>query len=136
MQLYTAFFLSGLSHSFGDLALGLPFGASMPFFLSQAVVITFEDALIAAARRLGVGPAINLKTKRKQTPRRWGHVLGYIWVFVRFSYSLRLHVWRATAASFVPEEVPFSIVQTLAPTFLWVSIFQGLSRFALTETDE
>ncbi|KAI1792380.1 membrane bound O-acyl transferase family-domain-containing protein [Ganoderma leucocontextum] len=116
-KLYTAFFLSGLLHSFGDLALGEPFGKSMPFFLTNAVAITFEDAAISVARRLGVGSAT--KTKGKEgPPPRWVRVLGYTWVFVWFSYSLRQLVWWT-----VPHEVgktlpKFSIVQTIAPEFL------------------
>ncbi|KAI1792376.1 hypothetical protein LXA43DRAFT_1093619 [Ganoderma leucocontextum] len=62
--LYTAFFLSGLCHSFGA-----PFGLSILFFLANAVAITFGDVLIAVARRLGPESAAKLKGK-EGSPRR------------------------------------------------------------------
>ncbi|KAI1792381.1 membrane bound O-acyl transferase family-domain-containing protein [Ganoderma leucocontextum] len=117
-QLYTAFFLSGLLHSFGDLALGEPFSKSMPFFLANAVAITLEDGAISMARRLGVGSAT--KTKGKEgPPPRWVRVLGYTWVFGWFSYSLRLLIWWMVPYEVGSKTLPkFSIVQTIAPEFL------------------
>ncbi|OAX42187.1 hypothetical protein K503DRAFT_734179 [Rhizopogon vinicolor AM-OR11-026] len=72
-QLYTAFFFSATIHLIGDTVLNpsRP-GISCPFFICQAFAITFEDMVIAAARRAGV----------KET--KWTHVLGYVWVFSWF----------------------------------------------------
>ncbi|KAI1786758.1 membrane bound O-acyl transferase family-domain-containing protein [Ganoderma leucocontextum] len=129
-QLYTAFFLSGLFHCFGDLAVGAGFGKSMPFFLANAAAITFEDAVIAVARHLGVGShhesTAKTQGKEKEGPlRRWVRILGYAWVFVWFSYSLRLFVWWAIPFGMGKTRsnvVPFSIVQTFAPDSLWVPL--------------
>ncbi|KAG2145201.1 membrane bound O-acyl transferase family-domain-containing protein [Suillus clintonianus] len=78
-QIYVAFLFSGLVHTGGDIALSgsstsaapRPF-FSLPFFLSQAVVITLEDAFIRIARRLGVKDSI------------WTRALGFVWVAVWF----------------------------------------------------
>jgi len=77
IQLYTAFIVSGIAHIGGD-ALINPFrlGLSFPFFVYQALAITFESMFIAAAQRAGV----------KET--RWTRVVGYMWVMGWFSASL------------------------------------------------
>ncbi|KAG0707909.1 membrane bound O-acyl transferase family-domain-containing protein [Suillus ampliporus] len=74
-QLYVAFFLSGLVHTGGDIVLSGSSTSpasrtffSMPFFLSQAVAITFEDVFIRIAKRLGVKYSV------------WTRALGYVWV--------------------------------------------------------
>ncbi|KAM5531371.1 hypothetical protein V8D89_014964 [Ganoderma adspersum] len=118
-QLYTAFLVSGLFHSFGDVSLGVPMGTSMPFFLSQAVVITFEDAVIAMARRLEVGSAASKEGKegKEGPPPRWVRVLGYAWVSVWFSYSMREYVSWSLPAGVGSSYVPFSILQKIVPYF-------------------
>lgn len=57
-QLYAGFILSGVLHVMGDAMMGMQFfGLSFPFFLAQAFAVTFEDAVIALARRAGIsGP--------------------------------------------------------------------------------
>lgn len=68
-QLYTAFFVTAVAHSVGDIMINPSrFGISWPFFIYQALVITLEDVVIAAAWRAGV----------KET--KWTHVMGYVWV--------------------------------------------------------
>ncbi|KIK45417.1 hypothetical protein CY34DRAFT_801625 [Suillus luteus UH-Slu-Lm8-n1] len=68
-QLYTAFFISGIVHVGGDAALNFShLGLSWPFFIYQALAITFEDMTIAAARRAGV------------TETKWTRKMGYVWV--------------------------------------------------------
>jgi hypothetical protein len=47
---------------------------SMPFFLSQACIITFEDMVIWIAGRLGVKGSI------------WTRILGYVWVAAFFGW--------------------------------------------------
>jgi hypothetical protein len=72
-QLYIAFLISGLIHTPSNAS-----GAgAMRFFLSQALAITFEDFVIASAKRAG------LKQSNKFLRR-----LGYIWVYCWFVYSL------------------------------------------------
>jgi hypothetical protein len=68
-QLYTAFFASAIMHSMGDAIIARSqIGISCHFFIYQAFGITFEDKVIAAARRAGV----------KET--KWMRVIGYVWV--------------------------------------------------------
>ncbi|KAG1810341.1 uncharacterized protein HD556DRAFT_1436080 [Suillus plorans] len=72
-QLYTAFFVSGITHIGGDAVLNSSrLGISSPFFLYQAFAITFEDMIIAAARRAGV------------TETKWTRKMGYVWVICWF----------------------------------------------------
>ncbi|KIK45418.1 hypothetical protein CY34DRAFT_78074 [Suillus luteus UH-Slu-Lm8-n1] len=68
-QLYTAFFISGIAHVGGDAVLNSSrLGVSFPFFIYQALAITLEDMVIAAARRAGV------------TETKWTRKMGYVWV--------------------------------------------------------
>ncbi|CAA7262054.1 unnamed protein product [Cyclocybe aegerita] len=56
-QLYIAFFISGLFHALADFTVThdiKPFIDNMICFLTQAVAITFEDAIIAIFKRFGV----------------------------------------------------------------------------------
>ena len=74
-QLYVGFAVSGLLHCGGDLLVDPShklFGASFPFFFSQAVAITFEDAVIALVRRSGVKvPQVLARAvSPKASPRR------------------------------------------------------------------
>ncbi|KAG1733490.1 membrane bound O-acyl transferase family-domain-containing protein [Suillus lakei] len=72
-QLYTAFFISAIAHVGGDAVLNSSrLGVSCPFFIYQAFAITFEDMIIAAARRAGV-----IETK-------WTRKIGYVWVICWF----------------------------------------------------
>lgn len=72
-QLYTAFFISGITHIGGDAVLNSSrLGISSPFFLYQAFAITFEDMIIATARRAGV------------TETKWTRKMGYVWVICWF----------------------------------------------------
>ena len=70
------------------------------FFMSQAVAITFEDIVIATVKRLGIQPA------------GWvGTVIGYLWVIVWLSYSLRDWVGGvAEAGIWISSLLPYSPV--------------------------
>src|ERR1700733_11128495 len=70
-QLYTAFFISGLAH--------VPPSdtGALQFFVLQAVAITFEDAVIALAVKVGLKHSSALFRR-----------LGYVWVYCWFVYSL------------------------------------------------
>ncbi|KAG2119423.1 membrane bound O-acyl transferase family-domain-containing protein [Suillus clintonianus] len=75
-QLYTAFFVSGIAHLGGDAVINSSrIGVSFPFFIYQALGITFEDMVIATARRAGV----------KET--KGARMVGYIWVICWFIFT-------------------------------------------------
>ncbi|KAG2340943.1 hypothetical protein BDR05DRAFT_888905 [Suillus weaverae] len=82
-QIYVAFLISGLVHTGGDIVLSGSSASpvsrplfSMPFFFSQAIVITLEDLLIRIARRLGVKDST------------WTRALGFVWVAVWFGWCV------------------------------------------------
>lgn len=75
-QLYTAFIITAITHIGGDALINPSrLGISCPFFIYQALAITFEDVVIAAARRAGV----------EET--KWTRVMGYVWVAIWFSVT-------------------------------------------------
>ncbi|KAH9949041.1 membrane bound O-acyl transferase family-domain-containing protein [Amylocystis lapponica] len=81
-QLYIAFTLSGLLHMGGDVMLGKgTFGESFWFFFVQALAITFEDAVIGAAKKAGI--RFSMPVER---------ALGYAWTFAWGCYSLNVHL--------------------------------------------
>ncbi|KAI0672444.1 membrane bound O-acyl transferase family-domain-containing protein [Trametes maxima] len=109
VQLYLAFFLSGLIHVYGDIMVGTQHtGKSIPFFMLQALVITFEDGVIAVARRVtGSG---------ERGPTLTMRLLGYAWVLVWFSVSLRAQLeWMVPLGVAGPEWLPFSLVRAFPP---------------------
>lgn len=85
IQVHAAFLASALLHCLGDVTLGHSvryFGrVSLAFFLVNAVGITFEDSVVALARRAGVrGP-----------PTRATRALGYVWVCAWFTWAARFY---------------------------------------------
>ncbi|KAI0634095.1 membrane bound O-acyl transferase family-domain-containing protein [Trametes polyzona] len=83
VQVHVAFALSGLLHCIGDLAVGNStesFGSSYPFFAANGLAITFEDAVVALAKRAGY-----------REPTRTARWIGYAWVVVWFTWSERLY---------------------------------------------
>ncbi|KAI0642388.1 membrane bound O-acyl transferase family-domain-containing protein [Trametes meyenii] len=98
IQIYTAFALSSLLHALGDLMLGPEhFGRSVPFFVANALAITFEDVVIALARRVGIreGGATRL--------------LGYVWVVGWFAWSAPSYVqWMFESGVGYHEILPYS----------------------------
>ncbi len=78
VQLYVAFVLSGIMHWVAEYTAGMEWtkSTSVAFFVIQATGIAFEDGVIAAARKLGVG----------RPP--YVHVLGYSWVLAWFYLTL------------------------------------------------
>ena len=78
-KLFIAFFLSGLIHHAGEYVIHQRWtGHSMEFFLLQAVAITCEDVIISLIARAG------FSTK----PNRFFKIIGFVWVFAWFTYSL------------------------------------------------
>ena len=100
----------------------------MPFFLANAAAITVEDAVIAMGRRLGLGVDEHSAAEAKASgkgkggpPPRWVRIIGYTWLFVWFSYGLRLFVWWAVPYGMGKTRsnvVPLSVVQRFAPESL------------------
>ena len=77
-KLFISFFISGLVHAAGDYIIYQNFsqGKSIQFFTLQAVCITFEDAVIAIASRLGYKECKAFK------------LIGFIWVFWWFTFCI------------------------------------------------
>jgi hypothetical protein len=79
VQLAVAFALSAVIHEFGSVMASGHDCGEWRFFLSQVVAIFIEDQVVDAAAALGI---------KGESPG-W-KVLGYVWVFAWFSYSMRL----------------------------------------------
>lgn len=77
-------------------------GTSFPFFLVQAVAITFEDAVIGSARRLGFA-RVNALTR----------LIGYVWVAVWFYFTAPGLSWIIGAGFGMKEALPFSPTRML-----------------------
>ncbi|KAI0675985.1 membrane bound O-acyl transferase family-domain-containing protein [Trametes maxima] len=101
VQIHTAFALSSLLHALGDLMLGPEhFGQSVPFFVVNALAITFEDAVIALARRAGIREG------------RATRLLGYAWVVGWFAWSAPLYVrWMFESGVGYNEILPYSLTR-------------------------
>jgi len=78
LKLFTSFFISGLVHAAADYPLHQNFfgGNAIQFFVLQAVAITFEDAVIGIASRLGYKESKSFK------------LIGFIWAFAWFSFCM------------------------------------------------
>lgn len=100
-QLYVGFAISGLIHCGGDLMVNSNlFGSSFPFFLSQAVAITVEDAVIGAARMMQL-----------RIPQRLAHIVGYAWVLFWMNLSFPWYMdWGFRAGIVDANRVPFSLL--------------------------
>jgi hypothetical protein len=104
VQLYVAFIASGFMHSAGgDAMVGIQhIWASFPFFLSQAVAITLETAVIGIARQAGYTRS-NI----------WMRLVGYAWVFWWFSISMPWLVnWAVSAGLGKSEVLPISPIRS------------------------
>lgn len=108
-QLYVGFAVSGLLHCGGDLLVDPShklFGASFPFFFSQAVAITFEDAVIALVRRSGV-----------KVPQVLARAVGYAWAVAWLCLSAPWLInWTLRAGIIDMNRIPISLVDRVAPS--------------------
>ncbi|KAF6751644.1 hypothetical protein DFP72DRAFT_1172059 [Ephemerocybe angulata] len=78
VSLYVAFTISGLIHYFGDYMIIQDWsGTSLIYFVSQAVAITFEDAMAGLVRRSEV-----------KVPTAFSRLVGYLWVVAWFSFAI------------------------------------------------
>ncbi|KAH9915213.1 uncharacterized protein B0H18DRAFT_1042173 [Fomitopsis serialis] len=105
-QLYVGFAVSGFLHCGGDLMVDPSlFGASFPFYISQAVAITFEDAVIGIVRRTGV-----------KFPQPLARVVGYAWAILWLCISAPWHInWTLKAGVVDTVRVPVSLIDLIAP---------------------
>ncbi|CDO68590.1 hypothetical protein BN946_scf184996.g21 [Trametes cinnabarina] len=111
VQVHTAFALSALLHCMGDLMLGKEhFGRSWVFFAANGLVITVEDTVIALANRVGLG------SEGKGRPGRGMRILGYIWVYIWFTYSGPLYYsWLFESGVGLTDPLPYSPTRSLIP---------------------
>ncbi|TFK65236.1 hypothetical protein BDN72DRAFT_824770 [Pluteus cervinus] len=103
-QVYVDFIIFSIIHSLGgDVMVGLEYlGYSVPFFMSQAIAITFEDMVIRLVRRRSV-----------KIPPTVAHFVGYIWVFVWLSVSMPwLLDWSIRAGCAQPQLLPVRPLRT------------------------
>ncbi|KAI0753269.1 membrane bound O-acyl transferase family-domain-containing protein [Daedaleopsis nitida] len=99
-QLHVAFLVSAVLHSFGDLMLGKRhFGRSFPFFVANALAITFEDAVLALGKSLlGLGG-----------PTRATKAVGYVWVALWIRCAAPTYVdWMFESGVTATRVLPFS----------------------------
>ena len=101
-KLFTTFLISGLLHAIGEHVFfqNFPEGATVQFFLLQAVGITFEDAVIGIASRLGYKESNAFK------------LIGFMWVFAWFTFCMPMWVNSQVHSRKVHYE-DFSLVQVL-----------------------
>ncbi|KAH7874290.1 membrane bound O-acyl transferase family-domain-containing protein [Lentinula edodes] len=108
IQLFTAFLVSGVMHSFGDYTVGLQhLGITLPFFVLQPFAILFEELFI-----------FGLVHPKAQTyhicslPSPIKRFLGYIWTLSWFTYSSSWYIDPIAQAGFGKDDiVPFSLVR-------------------------
>jgi hypothetical protein len=107
-QLYVGFIVSGIAHCGGDLMVGKKYaGLSFPFFFAQAVAITFEDAVLALAKKSGI-PVSDLLAR----------LVGYSWVVFWFNLSLPWYLrWPVDAGIIQPTVLPFSPIRAVISSF-------------------
>ena len=108
-QLYVGFAVSGLLHCGGDLMVDPSrklFGASFPFFFSQAIAITFEDGMIGLVRRSGV-----------KVPPGLARAAGYAWAVAWLCISAPWMInWTLRAGIIDTQRVPVSLIDRIAPS--------------------
>lgn len=80
VQLYIGFSVTAASHIMGAFCATRYELGEIKFYLGQALAITFEDAVIAVAKRQRI----------QEAP--WTRGLGYIWTLAWFSFSLRGYI--------------------------------------------
>jgi hypothetical protein len=107
MQLYTAFFVSALTHSIGDYAVAPEYyGASISFFMLQPVAITMEEVVKFASPGGIAG-----RNQSKSLLPGFRRVIGYIWVVWWLTETAPLLLDPAMQVGFDKERMfPWSVV--------------------------
>ncbi|KIM45592.1 hypothetical protein M413DRAFT_24764 [Hebeloma cylindrosporum] len=102
-KLFTSFFISGLIHAAPDYIFHQNFsnGKAVQFFVLQAVVITFEDTVIAIASGLGYKESKSFK------------LIGLIWVFAWFTFCMPMYLDPTMHAGMMDEANHVSLIQGL-----------------------
>ncbi|KIM45593.1 hypothetical protein M413DRAFT_24765 [Hebeloma cylindrosporum] len=113
-KLFASFFISGLAHAAGDYVLHQDFskGNSVQFFVLQAVGITFEDAVIAIASRLGYKQCTIFK------------LIGFIWVFAWFTFCMPMTLDPQVHAGMVDETKHISLIRVFQSFYERREIFK------------
>lgn len=77
-KVFVSFFLSALFHWAGEIVAsgGIWSTGALEFFLLQGLMITIEDGVLYTCRCVGFRAT------------RWTKILGYVWVFLWFNWSL------------------------------------------------
>ncbi|RDX42847.1 hypothetical protein OH76DRAFT_1458595 [Lentinus brumalis] len=111
VQVWTAFLLSALIHSFGDVMVGKRYiGRSVPFFLSNAAAVTFEQTLIALAKSIGIAGEESTRAMK---------LLGYAWVVLWVRLSAPMYVdWMFESGVVESPVLPFSPTRSLVVPWL------------------
>jgi len=106
-KLFTTFLISGLMHASGDYILHQNFyqGTSVQFFVLQAVGITFEDAVIALASRVGYKQSGVFK------------LIGFVWVFAWFTFCMPLWLDPQVHAGTINQTDRVSLIRALVRFF-------------------
>ncbi|KAF4607642.1 hypothetical protein EYR38_001715 [Pleurotus pulmonarius] len=114
VQLYTAFFVSGAIHHWGEYMV-MPLDdfdllacGSMKFFLLQAAGIHCEDIMISAARRMGWRLNVESAWSRKAL-----RVIGYIYVWQWFTWCLPINVDPLVRIGMIENGPQVTIIQDL-----------------------
>ena len=112
-KLFTAFLISGLLHAIEEHVFfqNSPESATVQFFLLQAVGITFEDAVIGIASRLGYKESSAFK------------LIGFMWVFAWLTFCMPMWL-DSQAHSGKMYQGDFSLVQVLKPFCSSYGIFK------------
>lgn len=88
-------------------------GSSFWFFLAQALVITFEDFVVARGKQLGMRDTF------------WIRLVGYVWTFAWFVYTTPWFIdWAVKAGQAKDKVVPFSVV---SPFLDYLTASMGLN---------
>ena len=91
-------------HQAGDyVALGHWYSGALAFFIYQAAVITFEDAVIAIAAKFGFD---------KPTPVK--KFFGYLWVAAWLTYSMPMWASPYMTGGYLEADVQFSPIMGLS----------------------
>lgn len=75
----------------------------MEFFLLQAVAITFESVIISLAAKAGFS----------SKPNRFFKLMGFVWVFAWFTYSLPIWLDKMIHAGMMDDGWNFSLIEGL-----------------------
>ncbi|KDR70937.1 hypothetical protein GALMADRAFT_271385 [Galerina marginata CBS 339.88] len=103
VQLFTAFFVSGLVHGAGDFAATRNIHSvrrNILFFVLQAVAITLEDTIISLGKRCGL--------------RRIPKVVGYFWVLIWMTWSSPIWLETLVEGGLIDFRLPYSLLNKIS----------------------